>query len=215
MFCSLISLVIPTPKHDTSLNRSGSNLTGVTSLNVEVGPKRLELLHQLVPSATIMALLVNPTNANAERTSKDLQAAARVLGLQLHVLHASTERDIDTAFTTLVQLQVAGLVVTPDAFFASRNDQLTALAARHPIPTMFFSRAFAAAGGLMSYGGDLTDSFRQAGVYGGRIFKGEKPADLPVQQATKLELIINLKTAKTLGITFPLALLGRADEVIE
>jgi putative ABC transport system substrate-binding protein len=141
--------------------------------------------------------------------------AARTLGLQLHVLHASTERDFDTVFATLVQLQAGGLVIGPDAFFTSRNEQLATLALRHGVPTIFQFREFAAAGGLMSYGGSITDNYRLAGVYTGRILKGEKPADLPVQQATRVELIINMKTAKALGLTFPLTLLGRADEVIE
>jgi putative ABC transport system substrate-binding protein len=199
-----------------SLNRPGGNLTGVTSLNVELGQKRLELLHELIPTATMIALLVNPTNPNlAEPTTKDAQAAARVLGLQLHILHASAERDFDAVFASLVQLQAGALVIGPDAFFNSRIEQLGALAASHAVPTIYQYREFAAAGGLMSYGGSITDSYRLAGVYTGRILKGEKPADLPVQQATKVQLIINLKTAKALGLTVPITLLGRADEVIE
>jgi putative ABC transport system substrate-binding protein len=198
-----------------SLSRPGGNLTGVVNLNVELGPKRLELLHELVPTATIMALLVNPTNPNAETVSRNLQAAARTLGLQTHVLQPSTERDFDTVFATLVQLRAGALVIGPDPFFISRSEQLAALAIRHAVPTISQFREFAAAGGLMSYGASITDSFRTVGVYTGRILKGEKPADLPVQQSTKAELIINLKTAKALGITVPLPLLGRADEVIE
>ncbi len=199
-----------------SLNRPGGNLTGVTNLNVEVGPKRLELLHELVPTATIIAVLVNPTSPSiAEHFSRDLQEAARTLGLQLHVLHASTERDFDTVFATLVQLRAGALVISPDVFFYARSEQLAALTLRHAVPTVYQNRPFAAAGGLMSYGSSFAESFRVVGVYTGRILKGEKPADLPVQQTTKVELIINLKTAKTLGLTFPLTLLGRADEVIE
>jgi putative tryptophan/tyrosine transport system substrate-binding protein len=198
-----------------SLNRPGGNLTGVTTLNVELGPKRLELMHELVPAATVMALLINPTNPNAEILSRDLGAAARTLGLQLHVLHASTERDFDAVFATLVQLRAGALVIGPDAFFISRSEQLAALAVRHSVPAIYTYREFAAAGGLMSYGGSLTETNRQAGIYTGRILKGEKPADLPVQQITKVELIINLKTAKALGLSVPTTLIGRADEVIE
>jgi putative tryptophan/tyrosine transport system substrate-binding protein len=196
-----------------SLNRPGGNLTGIFTLAGELGPKRLELLHELVPTATV-AVLVNPTNPVTE-TLRDLQAAARTLGLQLHVLHASVERDFDTVFATLTQMRVGGLVIASDAFFNSRSELLAALALRHAVPTIFQYREFVAAGGLMSYGGSLTDSYRLAGVYTGRILKGEKPANLPVQQATRIELIINMKTAKALGLTFPITLLGRADEVIE
>jgi len=199
-----------------SLNRPGGNLTGVTNLNVEVGPKRLELLHELVPAATTFALLVNPTSSSiAEAFSRTLQAAARALGLQLHVLHASTERDFDTVFATLVQLRPGGLVIMPDVFFIARSEQLAALTVRHAIPAIYHYRPFAAAGGLMSYGSSETDFYRLVGIYVGRILKGEKPGDLPVQQSTKVELIINLKTAKALGLTIPLPLIGRADEVIE
>jgi putative tryptophan/tyrosine transport system substrate-binding protein len=198
-----------------SLNRPGGNLTGVSSLNVELGPKRLELLHELAPTATNIAMLVNPTNPNAEAYSTALKTAARTLGVQLQVLHASTERDFDMVFATLVQLQVGALVIGTDGFFITRSEQFAELAVRHAMPTIFVFREFAAAGGLMSYGGSLTDEYRQVGGYTGRILKGEKPADLPVQQATKVELIINLKTARALGLTVPLALLTRADEVIE
>jgi putative ABC transport system substrate-binding protein len=199
-----------------SLNRPSGNLTGVTSLNTEIGPKRLELLHELVPTASIIALLVNPTNPGlAEALSRDLQAAARTFGLQLHVLRASTDRDIDTVFATLVQRRAGGLVIGNDAFFVNQIGQLAALTVRHAVPTIFQTHEFAAAGGLISYGTSLRDLFRQVGVYTGRIIKGERPADMPVQQATKVELIINLKTAKVLGLTVPLSLLGRADEVIE
>jgi len=199
----------------TSLNRPGGNLSGVTTLNFAIGPKRLELLHELVPTATIIALLVNPTNLTAETQSTDLQAAARTLGLHLHVLHASTERDFDTVFATLVQLRATALIIGTDVLFINRSEQLAALTVRHAVPTITNYREFAAAGGLMSYGGSLTDLYRTVGAYIGRILKGEKPADLPVQQFTKVELVINLKTAKVLGLTIPLPLLGRADEVIE
>jgi putative tryptophan/tyrosine transport system substrate-binding protein len=199
-----------------SLNRPGGNLTGVTSLNVEIGPKKLELLHELLPAATTIAMLVNPTSPSiAEPSTRTLQAAARALGLQLHVLHASTERDFDTVFATLVQLRASGLVIMPDSFFLAHSEQLAALAVRHAVPTVYTYRPFAAAGGLMSYGSDETEYYRLVGIYVGRILKGEKPADLPVQQSTKVELIINLKTAKALGITVPLPLSGRADEIIE
>ena len=199
-----------------SLARPGGNLTGVTSLTAEVGPKRVELLHELVPTATSIALLVNPAAGPLRETiSTDLQAAARTLGLQFHVLHASAVRDFDTVFATLAQLRAGGLVIGSDPFFNSQSEQLAALAIRHAVPAIYQYREFAAAGGLMSYGGSLTDMYRQVGVYTGRILKGEKPADLPVQQSTKVELIINLKTAKALGLTVPPTLLARADEVIE
>jgi putative tryptophan/tyrosine transport system substrate-binding protein len=198
-----------------SLNRPGGNVTGVVTLNIDTGQKRLELIHELLPAATTIGLLLNPTNAVAEIQSKDLQAAARTLGLQLRIANASTERDFDAAFATLSQEQVGGLVIGTDGFLVSQSEQLAALTVRYALPTIFQYRAFVTAGGLMSYGGSVTDSYRLSGVYTGRILKGEKPADLPVQQATKVELIINLKTARTLGITFPITLLGRADEVIE
>jgi putative ABC transport system substrate-binding protein len=199
-----------------SLNQPGGNITGVSILDVELGPKRLELLHELVPTANIIAVLVNPTDpARAETTTRDLQAAARSLGLQLHVLQASTDRDFDTVFASLVQLRVGGLVIGGEPFFNSRSEQLGALTLRHAVPTIYQFRAFAAAGGLVSYGSSLTDSYRLVGVYSGRILKGEKPADLPVQQSTKFELVINLKTAKALGLTVPPSLLATADEVIE
>ena len=197
-----------------SLNRPGGNMTGSTDLDVEVGPKLLELLHEAVPTAKIMALLVNPTNLT-ETQSRSLQAAAGTLGLQLHVLNASTERDFDAAFATLRQMRADGLIVVSDVFFNTQSKQLATLTIRHALPAISQDRAFAAAGGLMSYSGSVRDSYHQAGIYTGRILKGEKPADLPVVQATKLELIINLKTAKTLGIAIPIPLLGRADEVIE
>ena len=198
-----------------SLNRPGGNLTGVSNLNVELGAKRLELLHQMIPTATVIALLVNPNNSNAEPQLRDLEAAARALGLQLHVLQASKEPDFDAAFAASKKLRAGALVIGTDGFFISQAEQLGALAARHAMPTIFQTREFASAGGLMSYGGSDTDSHRVMGFYVGRILKGEKPADLPVQQSTKAELIVNLKAAKAIGILVPLPLLGRADEVIE
>jgi putative tryptophan/tyrosine transport system substrate-binding protein len=199
-----------------SLNRPGGNITGVTTLNMEVGPKRLELLHELMPAATIIALLVNPTSpALAEQSIRDSQTAARILGLELRVLNASTEREIDGAFETLVQLRANGLVIGTDNYFIGRSEQFAALALRHAVPAISSYREFAASGGLMSYGGDFTDTYRLAGVYAGRILRGDKPADLPVQQATKVQLVINMKTAKALSLTFPITLLGRADEAIE
>jgi len=199
-----------------SLNQPGGNVTGVTQTNVEVAPKRLQLLHEVIPTARVMVLLVNPADpALAEMTTKEVQAAARTLGLELHVLNASTERDFDAVFAKLIQLRAGGLVIGGGPFLIRRSEQLAALAARHAVPTIFQYREFAVAGGLLSYGSDITDSYRLAGVYTGRILKGDKPADLPVQQATKVEMIINLKTAKALGINVPNTLIGRADEVIE
>ena len=174
------------------------------------------MLHELLPTARVIALLVNPTDPGlAEPTTKEAHASAHILGLELHVLNASTERDFDAVFAKLIELRAGGLVIGPDVFFVNRSEQLAALSLRHAMPTIFQFREFAAAGGLLSYGSDIADSYRLAGNYIGRILKGDKPADLPVQQATKIELFINLKTAKALGITFPLTLLGRADEVIE
>jgi putative ABC transport system substrate-binding protein len=199
-----------------SLNRPGGNLTGVVTLNVEIAPKRLELLHELFPTATSFALLVNPANpALAEPVSEHVQAAARMLGVKLHVLHVSSEPELDAALGTATRLQVAGLMIGPDAFFNSRIEQLAALTSRHALPAVYQWREFAAAGGLLSYGSSITDVYRQVGVYTGRILKGEKPADLPVEQTTKVELFVNLKAAKAFGITVPTALLVRADEVIE
>ena len=198
-----------------SLSRPGSNLTGVSLLNVELGAKRLEVLHELVPSATVLAALLNPTNPNAETLSRELQAAADTLGVQLNILGASTEGDFDPVFAILPRLRAGGLMIGSDPFFNSRSGQLAELAMRHAVPTIYQYRTFAAAGGLISYGGSFTEPFRQTGIYAGRVLKGEKPADLPVQQSAKVELIINLKTAKALGLTVPLSLLGRADEVIE
>ena len=183
-----------------SLNRPGGNLTGDTILFDEVGPKRLELMRELVPTAAIVAVLINPAYPTAETQWRDLQAAARTLGLELRVLYASTERDFETSFATLAQLRASALVIGNDLFFNSRSEQLAALVARHAVPTIYQTREFATAGGLVSYGGSIKDSYRQVGIYTGRILKGEKPADLPVQQTTKVELIVNLKTAKELGI---------------
>jgi putative ABC transport system substrate-binding protein len=197
-----------------SLNRPGGNLTGVTSLNNELGPKRLEVLHELVPTATTLALLVSRTPVG-ESQLRDTQAAARILGLQLHALRASTERDFDMVFAELVQARAGGLVIANDPLFYSHFQRLAALAVRHAVPTISFDREFVTAGGLMSFGGSLTEAWRALGAYTGRILKGDNPADLPVQQITKVELIINTKTAKALGLTFPITLLGRADEVIE
>jgi len=198
-----------------SLSRPGGNVTGVTQLHVEVAPKQLELAHELVPTAKIIGMLVNATNPSIEVLSRDQQVAARTIGVQLHVLRATTETDLETVFATLVQQGLAALVISTDAFFVSRAERLGALALRNAVPTIFQDRPFVAAGGLMSYGSSTPDSYRLAGIYTGRILKGDKPAELPVQRATKVELIINLKTAKALGITVPLTLLGRADEVIE
>jgi putative ABC transport system substrate-binding protein len=199
----------------TSLSRPGGNMTGVTYLNVEVAPKLLELLHEVIPTATTMAALVNPTNPNADTLSRSLEAAARTLGLQLHLVKASTESDIETTLVTLAELRASGLVIPSDVFLITHEERLAAWALRHGMPAVFQPRSAAMAGGLMSYSGSALDVYRQAGVYTGRVLKGEKPADLPVHQATKLELVINLKTAKALGLTVSLPLLARADEVIE
>jgi len=200
----------------TSLNRPSGNVTGVTDMNVEVGSKRLELLRELVPATTVVALLVNPANpTRAETVSRDLQATTGVVGVKLHVLQASTDGDLEGVFARASQLKAGGIVIGADAFFASRSKQLGALAARYAVPTIFAYREFAAAGGLASYGSNNADLFRVVGSYAGRILKGERPADIPVLQATKVEMIINLKAAKALGLNVPLSLLGRADEVIE
>jgi putative ABC transport system substrate-binding protein len=199
----------------TSMSRPGGNITGVSILDVELGPKRLEMLHVLVPTATLVAVLVNPADpARAESRTRNMQAAARNLGLQLQVLHASTDHDFDAVFASLVQLRAGGLVIGGDPFFNSRSEQLGMLSLRHAVPTIYQLRVFAVAGGLVSYGANLTDSYRLTGVYTGRILHGEKPGDLPIQQATKVELVINLKTAKALGLTISQSLLARADEVI-
>jgi putative ABC transport system substrate-binding protein len=198
-----------------SLARPAGNLTGVTMISTELAPKRLELLSELVPRAGAIALLVNPNNASAEPTMRDVQEAAHAKGLQLHILRASTESEIDGIFTSLVQLHAGALVVGTDSLFISRREQLVALAARHTIPAIYELREFAAAGGLISYGPSRTAGYRLIGVYAGKILKGAKPADLPVQQPTTFELVVNLKTAKALSLTVPPSILARADEVIE
>jgi ABC-type uncharacterized transport system substrate-binding protein len=199
-----------------SLNRPEGNVTGITSLNLEIGAKRLQLLRELVPQAKSFAVLLNPTNPlNVEITKKNLEDSSQALELQLHFLNASTERELETAFARLAQLRVGGLLVGSDTFFNNRAQQLAELTLKHSVPTVFQAREFTAAGGLVSYGGNVSETHGQAGVYTGRILKGERPADLPVQQVTKIELIINLRTAKSLGINVPNTLIGRADEVIE
>ena len=198
----------------TSLNRPDGNLTGWWTLAVELGAKRLELAHELVPAATSAALLVNPSDAAQTQTRK-AQEAARALGLQLHIVNASSDRELDAAFATVLQLRAGMVAINADAFFNSRSKQLAEMALRQALPAVYQYREFAAAGGLASYGSRLADAYHQIGVYTGRILKGEKPAELPVQQSTRAELIINLKTAKALGVTVSLPLLGRADEVIE
>ncbi|HEX3114028.1 MAG TPA: ABC transporter substrate-binding protein [Bradyrhizobium sp.] len=199
-----------------SLNRPGGNLTGVTNLNVEVGQKRLELLHELLPAATIIAVLVNPSApAITEQFVGALQMTAPALGMQLHVLHASSDRDLDKVFADLRQLGADALVIGPYLFFNSHMEQLGALSLRHAVPAIFTYRPFVAAGGLVSYGANETETYRLVGIYTGKILKGANPGDLPVQRSTKVELLINLKTAKALGIAVPLALSGRADELIE
>jgi putative ABC transport system substrate-binding protein len=199
----------------TSLNQPGGNVTGVTQLNIEVAQKRLELLHELVPKASVMALLINPNDQQAKGETTELQAAALNLGVELHVFNASTERDFDAIFANLAQLRAAGLVIGSSGFFLAWQEQLAALAVRHAVPTVFENRQAVVAGGLISYGGSLTDSYRLAGVYTGRILKGEKPGDLPVQRGTKVELYINLKSAKALGLSVPPTMQARADEMIE
>ena len=199
-----------------SLNRPGGNITGITSLTAELAAKRLDLLHELLPTAAVVAVLVNPTNPDTtEAETRSLRDAARSRGLQMHVLGASSESEIDAAFRTLVEFRAGALVVGADPFFEIRRDQIVALAARHAVPAIYIWREFAAAGGLMSYGTDLADTMRQAGVLAGKILKGAKPADLPVQQVVKVGLVINLKTAQALGLTVPMTLSGRADEVVE
>ena len=198
-----------------SLSRPSGNITGISFLVNMLAAKQLELLHEMVPKAVLVGLLVNSGNPNVDVDRRELEAAANVLGQKLIVLEASTPEAIEVAFATLVQQRVGALFVHADAFFASRHKQLAALTIRYAIPTIFFLRDFAAAGGLMSYGADIADGYRQAGIYSGRILNGEKSADLPVEQSVKVELIINVKTARSLGLTVPMSLLGRADEVIE
>ena len=198
------------------MNRPGGNITGVSILDVELGPKRLELLHELVPKATVIGILVNPAEpVRAGNISRAVQAAARTLGLRSNVLQASNERDFDVVFAGLLQMQADGLVIGGEPFLNSRSEQLGALTARHKVPAIFQFHEFAAGGGLASYGANLTDSYRQVGVYAARILRGERPADLPIEQASKFELVINLKTAKALGLIVPAKLLFTADEVIE
>lgn len=199
----------------TSLSRPGGNITGVSFLINTLGPKELEVLHDLRPQAAVIAALINPDLATTASQSQDVEMAARALALQVHVLHASTERQIETVFESLPPMQAGGLVISANAFFFSRRNQLVELAARYSVPTIYPWREAVLAGGLMSYGANVTDAYRLAGNYIGRILKGEKPADLPVQQSTNTELVINLKTAKSLGLSFPITLLGRANEVIE
>jgi putative ABC transport system substrate-binding protein len=198
-----------------SLNNPGGNLTGATTLAVELGQKRVELLRELVPAATLIAILVNPKGPNLATVSRDLQAAARIVGLPSHMLHASTDDELEAVFAAMVRLRASMLVIGTDTFFNSKSARLAELALRHAMPAVYQYREFVAAGGLMSYAGSITDAYRQAGIYTGRILKGEKPSDLPVQQTTKAELFINLKTANVLGVTVPHTLLVRADEVIE
>ena len=198
-----------------SLNRPDGNITGVTFLSNVLAAKRLGLLRELLPGIGAIGDLVNPTNPNSEGETNDMRAAAQALGLQLHIANAKTEREIDAAFASFAEQRISALIVTADAFFSGRKDQLVSLAAGHALPTMYWLREFPAAGGLMSYGTSITDAFRAASVYAGRILKGEKPADLPVVQSTKFELVINLKAAQTLGLTIPPGVLAIADEVIE
>jgi putative ABC transport system substrate-binding protein len=198
-----------------SLNRPGGNVTGLSYMAVQLAAKRVELLHELVPAAARIGVLVNPTNALTESLTRDALAAASALGIQIEVFTAGTDGEIDTAFASIVQKQTTALMVGPDTLFSNRRMQLAALAANHAVPTIYPFRDHAEAGGLMSYGASVLEEFRLVGIYTGRILKGEKPADLPVMQPTKFELVINLKTAKALGLTVPPSLLARADEVIE
>ena len=198
-----------------SFNRPGGNITGVFSVSASMEGKQLGLLREVVPTAAVIGMLVNPTSPGSERQERETQAAAQALGQQLHVFKASGERDIDNVFATLTQYRIGALLIAANALFTGQRDQLVALAARHAMPVLHYTREFAEAGGLMSYGSSLTDAYRQVGVYVGRVLKGEKPADLPIIQSSTFELVINLKTAKTLGLTVPYGLLNAADEVIE
>jgi putative tryptophan/tyrosine transport system substrate-binding protein len=198
-----------------SLARPGGNLTGISILAAELMRKRLELISDLVPQARVIALLVNPNNVNTEHMIREVQEAARAKGVLLHILKAGTETEIDAAFASLVQLQAGALVVSPDALFFTRREELVALALRDAVPTVYSYREFADSGGLISYAASLAAAFRQLGIYAGKILKGAKPSDLPVQQPTTFELVVNLKTAKALGLTIPPSILARADEVIE
>jgi putative ABC transport system substrate-binding protein len=198
-----------------SLNQPGGNLTGITVFTSTLEPKRLELLREVAPSAHIMGVLLNPTRADADIQVRDVQDAARSLGQHIIILNASSDEEIERAFASLAEHRIGALLVGSDVFFYRRRAKVVTLAARHSVPAIYQWREFAAAGGLMSYGTDLGDAYRQVGIYAGRILRGAKPADLPVQQSTKVELILNLKAARALGVTFPLPVLGRADEVIE
>src|SRR5262245_19551675 len=198
-----------------SLNRPGGNITGITQIAVLLDPKRLEVLHELMPGIAVVAVLRNPNNANAYAQVPALEAAARTIGIELRFVTASSEREIDTAFATLAEMRIGALMVASDPFFNGRRQQIVALASRLAVPAIFHQREFALDGGLMSYGTSVADMYRLAAIYTGRILKGEKPADLPIQQSTKVEFVVNLKTARMLGVSFPLPLIGRADEVIE
>jgi putative tryptophan/tyrosine transport system substrate-binding protein len=198
-----------------SLNRPGGNVTGVFGVSATVEGKQLGLLREVVPKAAVIGMLVNPASRSFERQERETQAAARALGQQLHVFKASSEHDIDSAFAALTQYQIGALLIAANSLFTGQRDQLVALAARHAMPTLHYTREFVEAGGLMSYGTSIRDQYRQVGVYVGRVLKGEKPADLPIIQSSKFDLVINLKTAKTLGLTVPFGLLNAADEVIE
>jgi len=198
-----------------SLNRPGGNITGVANFGGELGAKRLELIHEVVPGANPIGVLLNPANPSVDSQTRDMQAAAQALGVRLQIVHANAERDFDAAFAALLEVRAGALVIGNDALLINRSEQLAALALRHAMPAVYQFPEFTAAGGLMSYGGSTTETSRLIGAYTGRILKGEKPGDLPVQQGTRTELVINMKTAKALGLTFPLTLLTRADEVIE